>query len=336
MLMLIVTLLTKTSFCQKICNGFRVGGAGDSCETYFSDLTTQCEKLGPYDNPTRSCCNGDRDIRGLNMLTNTCLNSLETGSNIIENKYNYCQQNFLEIVEKSYYAIFVPMNNGKLPSKHEIFRKTLDSDSYEILSGTNETKATRLRQLLKFYKNNNTKIISHESSDIEKFTLGVQAGPVIVGMSFLVCSSGFQDCIEWFGAMGATGVVYIIMKSINDCIGCGNSGIDPTWNSHRVYLTDEQLDDLFQQQDNRMNRIPRTRQLERPPVQNTYQPPKYQPPKYREHDIGDEPAGHESAGGGGREDEKTLKDQLAEAEAAGNDVEEAEIMAEMLAFGDVP
>jgi len=44
----------------------------------------------------------------------------------------------------------------------------------------------------------------------------------------------------------------------------GNSGIDPTWNSPGGNLTDEQLDDLLRQQDNRMNRIPPARQLERP------------------------------------------------------------------------
>ena len=336
---LLLLLINNTKFCQKICNnGFRVGGQ-QNCQSYFTGLNTMCANIGQDNNPDSKCCNGSGTIKGLNMLTRKCSDSL-IGDELdtIRSKFNYCHNNFPRIFPNNYYAVFLPMKNGTIPLEHINFRNKLNRDSYEVLSGSDNSKANRLHTIFNFYKD--TDMLYHESSNVEKFTLGGQAGPIIGGISVLICSDSVKDCLEWMGALGAVGVVYIFYKGVQDCFGCGDGNRDLLSNQIRLPprgLSDQQLNDLFDQNQEFLDQQAAgfLENLQRPPEE--YTPPPYNPPEDEEHPIGNTASGHSSAPEDAESDnEVSLRDRLKIAEENGDTEEIIIISEEMVELELIP
>jgi len=335
-LLLLILLINNTKCCQKICNnGFRVGGQ-QNCQSYFTGLNTMCANIGQDNNPDSKCCNGSGNIKGLNMLTRKCSDSL-IGDELdtIKSKFNYCQKNFPRIFPNNYYAVFLPMKNGTIPLEHINFRNKLNRESYEVLSGSDNSKANRLHTIFNFYKD--TDMLYHESSNVEKFTLGGQA-------SLIICDS-VEDCLEWMGALGAVAVLYIFYKGVENCLGCGDGNRDLLSNQirippRRIAISDSRLDDLFKQmREQRMEELSDQQDdgflenLQRPP--GAYTPPP--PPPEIEHPIGHTASGHSSAPEDAEsEDEVSLRDRLEIAEENGDTEEIMIISEEMIELGLIP
>jgi len=343
-LLLLILLINNTKFCQKICNnGFRVGGQ-DYCQSYFNNLAINCSGIGPDDNPDSKCCNGSGTIKGLNMLSRECSDSL-IGDELdtIQSKFNYCHNNFPRIFPNNYYAVFLPMNNGTIPLEHINFRNKLNRESYEVLSGSDNSKANRLHTIFNFYKD--TDMLYHESSNVEKFTVGGQIGVI---SSISICDGSVMDCLEWIGAIGAVALVIIFYKGVQDCLGCGDDD-DLLANQIRLaprrgYLSDQQLDDLLAQQQEYLDQQEYLNDqggflenLQRPP--GAYTPEPYTPPVDTEHPISITPAsGHGIDPDEPEEPEnvKDLRDRLKIAEEDGNTEEVLELMEEIASLELIP
>jgi hypothetical protein len=277
------------------------------------------------------------------MLSRKCSDNL-IGNELdtIQSKFNYCHNNFPRIFPNNYYAVFLPTKDGTIPLEHLKFKNKLNRESYEVLSGSDNSKANRLHTIFNFYKD--TDILYHESSNVEKFTVGGQAGPIIGGISVLICSDSVKDCLEWMGSLMAVGVVYIFYKGAQDCLGCGDDGdllenqIRPR--PRRVGITDHQLDNLFEQMREDYDELSDepdsgfSNNLERPP--GAYTPKPYTPPVDTEHPISITPASGHGIDPDEPENVKNLRDRLKIAEDEGNGEEILQLIEELADIGVVP
>ena len=333
-LLLLILLINNTKFCQKICNnGFRVGGQ-KNCQSYFTGLNTMCANIGQDNNPDSKCCNGSGTIKGLNMLSRECSDNL-IGNELdtIQSKFNYCHNNFPRIFSNNYYAVFLPMNNGTIPLEHINFRNKLNRESYEVLSGSDNSKANRLHTIFNFYKD--TDMLYHESSNVEKFTVGGQTGVI---SSISICDGSVKGCLELIGAVGAVALVIIFYKGAQDCLGCGDDD-DLLANQIRLlprrdYLSDPQLDDLLAQQEEYLAQQQEYLNLQRPP--GAYTPGPYTPPVDTEHPISITPASGHGIDPEEPENVKNLRDQLRIAEDEENEEEILQLIEELADIGVVP
>ena len=332
---LLILLINKTN-CQKICNnGFRVGGQ-DYCQSYFNNLAINCSGIGPDDNPDSKCCNGSNNTGGLNILSRECSDNL-IGNELdtIQSKFNYCHNNFPRIFPNNYYAVFLPTKDGTIPLEHLKFKNKLKNrESYEVLSGSDNSKANRLHTIFNFYKD--TDMLYHESSNVEKFTVGGQTGVI---SSISICDGSVKGCLELIGAVGAVALVIIFYKGVQDCLGCGDDD-DLLANQIRLaprrgYLSDQQLNDLLAQQQEYLNEQGGfLENLQRPP--GAYTPPQYTPPVDVEHPISITPASGHGIDPDEPDNVKDLRDRLKIAEDEGNGEEILDLLEEFADLGVVP